>query len=45
MLPIPLRVLIHEATLNEVVRDDYGAEQDMSNPSNMSRTRAISKTS
>lgn len=28
MLPIPLRLLIHEATLNEVVRDDYGAEQD-----------------
>lgn len=28
MLPIPLRLLIHEALLNEVVRDDYGAEQD-----------------
>lgn len=28
MLPIPLRLLIHEATLNEVERDDYGTEQD-----------------
>lgn len=28
MLPIPLRLLIHEATLNEVERNDYGAEQD-----------------
>ena len=28
MLPIPLRLLIHEATLNEVERSDYGAEQD-----------------
>ena len=28
MLPIPLRMLIHEATLNEVERNDYGAEQD-----------------
>lgn len=28
MLPIPLRLLIHEATLNEVVTDKWGAEQD-----------------
>lgn len=28
MLPIPLRLLIHEATLNEVVIDDLFAEQD-----------------
>lgn len=28
MLPIPLRLLIHEATLNEVDKNDYGAEQD-----------------
>lgn len=28
MLPIPLRLLIHEATLNEVEKADYGAEQD-----------------
>lgn len=28
MLPIPLRLLIHEATLNEVERSDYGGEQD-----------------
>lgn len=29
MLPIPLRLLIHEATLNEVIpADNWGAEQD-----------------
>lgn len=28
MLPIPLRLLIHEATLYETEKNDYGAEQD-----------------
>lgn len=28
MLPIPLKLLIHSATLHEVTRDDYGAETD-----------------
>lgn len=26
--PIPTRLLIHQATLNDVVRGDYGEEQD-----------------
>lgn len=28
MLPIPLKLLIHSATLNEVETDKWGAEQD-----------------
>lgn len=28
MLPIPLKLLIHSATLNEVEADKWGAEQD-----------------
>ena len=28
MLPMPLRLLIHEAVLNEVESDSWGAEQD-----------------
>lgn len=29
MRPIPVRLLMHTADLNNVVRDDYGAEKDV----------------